>query len=207
MCYSAQISLLTFSIGFGFSALLTQSGLKFHRLLGWFLGYVSLMQLIEYLLWNHQICDDYNKSISILGMVLNHLQPVILAILTGSFYFKQIPVLIGVVIAYLTVIIPYSLQFTSDLQCSMQQCGSTDPHIVWNWNTLKHSNFVYLVFLAAFVLVGLCGMPSNSGAMFASVAVFSYTLSALIYDRKVMGSLWCFWTAFMPAVIYLANLF
>jgi hypothetical protein len=205
MCYSAEASLATFGLGFGFSLLLTQATNKFHRLLGYFLGYVSLMQMVEYLLWKHPICDDYNKTVSIIGMALNHLQPIVLAALAGLFYFKQVPVLIAVAAAYLAVIIPYSLQFTSDLQCTVRQCGATDPHIVWNWNSMKHSDFVYLVFLGTFVTIALFGMPRSEGLVFASVAVFTYTLSALVYDRKVMGSLWCFWTAFMPAGICLSN--
>jgi hypothetical protein len=165
------------------------------------------MQLIEYLLWKHPICDSFNKSVSIIGMVLNHLQPVVLAALAGLFYFKQVPLLIGVAVAYLVVIVPYSFQFTSDLQCSERQFGATDPHLVWKWNSLQYSDFVYLVFLGAFVTVALFGMPSSEGLAFASVAVSTYTLSALVYDRKVMGSLWCFMTAFMPALIYFSEYF
>lgn len=205
MCYSANVSLLTFTIGIGFSALLVFSEDKYHRLLGWFLGFVSFMQLIEYLLWMHPVCDEYNKMISLIGMVLNHLQPVVLALLTGLFYRQRLPVLAALVAVYLAVIIPYSAQFTSDLRCSTRQCEATDPHIVWNWNTMKGDRLVYLVFLGTFVGVGLAGMPLKVGGLFAAGSVLTYGLSSLIYDRKVMGSLWCFWTAFIPSAIYLAG--
>lgn len=201
MCYSAPVSLLTFSLGFGFSALLTQSNDRFHVLMGYFLGFVSLMQLIEYLLWKHPICDDYNKSISVLGMILNHLQPVVLALLTGAIYGKNIMMLGLLTIIYLLFIVPYSLQFIHNLECSVAHCQG-DPHLVWQWNTLKHSEIVYAVFLATFVGVGLLGMPMFSGALFSGVAVVTYLLSSAVYHRKVMGSLWCFWTAFFPAIIY-----
>jgi len=205
MCYSANVSLFTFTIGIGFSALLVFSADKFHRLLGWFLGFVSFMQLIEYLLWMHPVCDEYNKNVSLIGMVLNHLQPVVLALLTGLFYQQRLPVLAALVAVYLVVIIPYSAQFTSDLRCSTRQCGATDPHIVWNWNTMKGDRLAYMVFLGTFVGVGLAGMPLGAGGLFATGSVLTYGLSSLIYDRKVMGSLWCFWTAFIPAAIYLTG--
>lgn len=205
MCYSAEVSLFTFTIGFGFSTLLAFSKGKFHRLLGWFLGFVSVMQLIEYLLWRHPICDDYNKTVSVIGMVLNHLQPVVLALLTGLFYKQRLPVLLALSAFYLAVIIPYSGQFTSDLRCSTRD-GTTDPHLVWNWNAMKGSELVYLVFLGTFVGVALAGMPAGVGGLFAFASVLTYGLSNLIYERKVMGSLWCFWTAFFPAGIYLAGL-
>ena len=201
MCYSAPISLATFSLGFGFSVLLTQSADRFQMLMGYFLGFVSLMQFIEYLLWKHPICDDYNKTVSVIGMFLNHLQPVVLALLTGAVYGKNLGVLTLLTMSYLVVIIPYSLQFTSDLQCSTKQCEG-NPHLVWQWNTLQYSDAVYAVFLATFAGVGLYGMPSGTGALFSTVAVASYMLSGWIYDRKVMGSLWCFWTAFVPAILY-----
>ena len=206
MCYSADVSLFTFAIGFGFSILLIFTNEKFNKLLGLFLGFVSLMQLIEYLLWKHPVCDDYNKTISVIGMCLNHLQPVVLALITGLIYSKNIGSLILISIAYLTVIIPYSAQFTDDLRCSTKQVGDTDPHLVWNWNSMKNNEIVYYLFLASFVAIGLIGMPFDKGLIFSIVAVLTYGSSKLIYDRKVMGSLWCFWTAFIPAFAYIRQL-
>jgi hypothetical protein len=206
MCYSAPVSLLTFVLGFGFSVLLTFQRNTFYRLLGYFLGFVSLMQLIEYLLWTHPVCDDYNKTLSVAGMILNHLQPVVLAIITGLLYGKHIPALLAISVFYLATIVPYSLQFVSNLQCTTRQPGATDPHLVWNWSTLKYSRLTYLVFLASFAGIGLLGMPSSEGRMFALVSVATYALSAWIYDRKVMGSLWCFWTALLPPLIYATSI-
>lgn len=203
MCYSAEVSLLSFAMGAGFSTLLFFSERPFHRLLGAFLGFVSLMQFIEYLLWMHPICDTYNKTVSVVGMILNHSQPIVLALLTGLFYRKNIGILLGIVAAYTAIIIPYSLQYTSDLQCTTRLCGATDPHLVWNWNSLKYNYPVYYAFLATFVGVALVGMPSLEGISFAIGATATYGLSSLIYERKVMGALWCFWTAFVPAGIYL----
>jgi hypothetical protein len=67
---------------------------------------------------------------------------------------------------------------------------------------MKYKEIVYYVFLATFVLVGLFGMPFTNGLLFSSGAVLTYALSTLIYERKVMGSLWCFYTAFIPFLLY-----
>ena len=203
MCYSAEVSLLTFGLGIGCSSLLVlHSTTPFHTLLGWFLGYVSLMQGIEYLLWKHPHCDSYHKRVSVMGMILNHSQPIVLALLTWLVYARQGMVLWLLVLLYTIVIVPYSLQYTSDLQCSTRQCGATDPHLVWNWNTMSQDTWVYLVFLATFVGVAWFGMPTQEGRLFSVAAVITYALSSAVYDRKVMGSLWCFWTAFVPFVLY-----
>ena len=205
MCYSAEVSLFAFSTGAVFSTLLFFSAHPFHRLLGAFLGFVSLMQLIEFLLWIHPACDAFNKTISVTGMILNHSQPVVLALLTALFFGKSVGWLFTIVAAYLAVVVPYSLQFTSDLQCTTRQCGATDPHLVWNWNLLPYNPLIYTVFLAAFVGIALLGLPTQEGRIFAAAAVVTYGVSSFIYERKVVGSLWCFWTAFIPAAIYLTS--
>lgn len=205
MCYSAEVSLFSFAVGVGFSTLLLFRRNPFHRLLGAFLGFVSLMQLVEFLLWIHPVCDAFNKSVSVAGMILNHSQPIVLALLTALFYGKSVGLLLAIAAAYTAVIIPYSRQFTADLQCSRRQCDSTDPHLVWNWNNLPYNPLVYTVFLAAFVGIALVGMPQQEGRLFAIAAVVSYGLSSLIYERAVVGALWCFWTAFMPAAVYFSS--
>lgn len=205
MCYSEEVSLITFIIGVGFSILLTTRENKFHKLLGYFLGFVALMQLIEFLLWRHQICDTFHKSLSVLGMILNHAQPVILALVTAYIYGKNITALSIIALIYLAIIIPYSTQYTNALQCSTVSPGTGNPHLVWNWNNMTYSTGVYSVFLAAFVGIALFGMPQSEGRSFALAAVLTYAGSSLIYERKVVGSLWCFWVAFIPAIVYLLN--
>jgi hypothetical protein len=159
------------------------------------------MQFIEYLLWMHPVCDTYNKTVSVVGMILNHSQPVILALLTALVYQKNVVSLVAIVAAYLAVFI----QFTSDLQCSTRQCGATDPHLVWNWNIMDYNRVAYLVFLAAFMGIALVGMPTQEGRLFAAGAALTYGLSSLIYERKTVGSMWCFWTAFIPALVYIRS--
>lgn len=205
ICYSAEVSLITFSIGVGFSILLMMRKHKFHKVLGYFLGFVSLMQFIEFLLWRHQICDTYHKLLSVIGMILNHAQPVILALVTAYIYKKNTYLISAITFIYLAVIIPYSIQYTNSLQCSTVHGAAGNPHLVWNWNTMKYSNFAYIIFLTAFVGIALFGMPLHEGRSFALVAVLTYTGSSLIYERKVVGALWCFWTAFIPMIIYLLN--
>jgi hypothetical protein len=72
---------------------------------------------------------------------------------------------------------------------------------------MSYSAYIYVIFLAAFVGIALFGMPLREGSSFAVVAVLTYAGSSLIYERKVVGSLWCFWTAFIPMIIYLLNYF
>ena len=80
MCFSSEASIRSLTAGLLGSFLCVSLGTATDKIMGYFLGFVSLMQGIEYLLWKHQTCNHYNRAISILGMVLNHLRPVILGI-------------------------------------------------------------------------------------------------------------------------------
>lgn len=68
MCYSSNASILTFIVGTLGSILVYNSQTKSNKIIGLFIFFVTWMQLIEYLLWNHQICDNYNKILSISGL-------------------------------------------------------------------------------------------------------------------------------------------
>ena len=81
MCFSANISLLAFILGIIGSILVFTLGGPSNKIISLFFAFVSSMQLIEYFLWKHQVCDNYNKLLSKIGMWLNHMQPVVLGLL------------------------------------------------------------------------------------------------------------------------------
>jgi hypothetical protein len=209
MCYSAPVSLATFLAGTGFSALVYTLGDPFSRLLGLFLGFVSLMQGVEFLLWRHQVCDTTHKALSIAGMILNHLQPLVLIAVTYAIYRRNGPTLLALAALYTAVIIPYSAQYfhADRLQCTLPQnasCG--DPHLIWTWNDLPFAVPVYLLFMVTFLLTALLGIGSyRSATIFAVTAVSTYAFSSLVYPRAAVGALWCFWVALIPATIYIRH--
>ena len=113
MCFSEQASIRSLLAGLIGSGLCVSLGTVSDKIVGYFLGFVSLMQGIDYLLWRHQKCDMYNRVISVLGMILNHLQPFVLGIVVlllnpKNQYNKTI---MSLMIIYLIVIVPYSYQF------------------------------------------------------------------------------------------------
>jgi hypothetical protein len=203
MCYSKEISLITFSLGFGFSLIYAFSGGVSERILGLFLAFVSTMQLVEAALWARQTCDTTHKLISITGMILNHLQPIVLGLLAAFLATPRYPGLFwGILIVYATLISLYSLQYIKDdaLKCTTPQCGN--PHLVWNWNNLPYSDAMYLGFLGTMCAMAILGFPSKSlGLLFSGAAIISYGLSHVVYDRNVVGAMWCFFTAYVPVFL------
>jgi hypothetical protein len=205
MCFSPLASLSTFLIGIIGAILTITLGTSTDKLVGLFFGFVSSMQGIEFALWKNQTCNDMNKIISVLGMVLNHLQPIVLSILILllnhdlSIITKQI-IIISTII-YAIVITAYSLQFTSDDGCTIK---NEYKHLEWDWNGMKNRTFVYLLFLFMLIFLFYVGTPDRkSGIILSAISLISYLISYFIYkDKKVVGSLWCLFASFTPVLWY-----
>jgi hypothetical protein len=203
MCYSAEISLLTFVVGAGFSWLLTRFPDPMTQLLGYFFGFVSLMQGIEFFLWKHQVCDSLHKGLSITGMILNHLQPVVLGVLAAWFLDHNVGMIAILVVAYLIIAIPYSLSYATkqNLHCTVPQCGN--PHLIWNWNNMPNANFMYAIFILTMVGIALVGFKDPKHKLLGTIGtVATFGLSRLFYGRASVGALWCFWVMLIPPALY-----
>jgi hypothetical protein len=208
MCYSANASIVSFTFGVIGSLLCVSLGSVKDKIIGFFIFFVSFMQGIEYLLWKHQICDNYNKFISVLGMILNHLQPIVLGLLVILFNTNlsrtKLRWIYFFMATYLIVIIPYSIQFlqNSNSLCTIKNKETT--HLQWNWNIMKYHNFVYIVFLLTFCALFLLGLPKLRDGIIASlVTVITYSTSSYFYPQKNFGAIWCFYVVFIPAIGYL----
>jgi hypothetical protein len=200
MCFSAEASIRSLLAGLTGSLLCISLGTTTDKIVGFFLGFVSLMQGIEYLLWRHQKCDNYNRFISVLGMVLNHLQPFILGLIVlllnpKTANYRKI---VTLMVFYLIVFIPYSYQFLKmkGTMCTIKGETNKDEH--------DYSQFCYTVFLFVMCAIFILGIPNKStGLRFAAVATITYTTSLIFYPREVAGALWCYYTAYIPFIYYL----
>jgi hypothetical protein len=194
MCFSKEISLITLILGLFTSYLCYSVKTPEYKIIGLFFAFVILMQGIDYLLWTHQQCDDLNKNISTVGMLLNHLQPVVLFILK-NIYLKTSKVDVFVLIVYLMVIIPYSLQFIKNKKCTEK---SKNKHLLWKWNGLNDAEITYIIFLFTLVILG------NFNKLFSLIIFLSFFTSYFIYNTEsVTGNMWCFFAVFAPLFFYI----
>jgi hypothetical protein len=206
MCFSADVSLGTFISGIVFSVLCFSLGTAEAKIIGVFFGFVIFMQLIEYLLWKHQYCDQYNKNLTIAGMILNHLQPVVL-FLAVILFNKNIPsnnlkIMTLAVIIYAIAIIPYSLQF--DKFCT-QKGKESNNHLVWKWNNMDRAEITYSIFLISMMVITFFGMPSHK-VIHTLITLLTFIISAVIYGKQqVAGALWCFIAAFAPLAYFITQ--
>jgi uncharacterized protein YhhL (DUF1145 family) len=204
MCFSAEASLATLLIGLVGSSLVYSLGKPTDRILALFLGYVSLMQGIEFILWKHQTCDTIHKSVSVLGATLNGLQPIVLGLLLLTIsprqtYSSEIK---NIMVIYLAASLVYGTQYIlGDFMCTTPR--KDDPHLVWNWTVMPYYELSWLLYILAAVSLSILGMPSlKSGLLFGGSYLITMIVSILIYKRQDMGSMWCFFTVFAPLLYY-----
>ncbi len=203
MCFSPLASISTLVIGLSGAYLCYSLGTPTDKLVALMFGFVSLMQGIEYLLWENQKCNSTNKGISLLGMILNHLQPVVLAILIlvlNKDLDKNIKnKIVSFTAVYIVVITFYSFQFFNNTKCTIKNIHN---HLGWEWNGMEYRVFVYLLFLFTMFYLFLKGTPNKKyGKILAGITLISYPISYFIYkDQQVIGSMWCLFASFMPII-------
>ena len=207
MCFSERASIVTFIIGLIGSFLCVSLGGIDDKIIGYFFAFVSSMQLIEFLLWRHQKCDSYNRFLSISGMILNHLQPIVLGfiilMLNKNIRYKNVFYLS--LFVYIAVIIPYSIQFIMkpQLQCTLK---NDSTHLNWYWNHLNYGVFVYTVFLLVFSILSILGFSNlKMGIYIALFGILSFLLSLYFYKQRHVGAIWCYFVVFLPIIYYVLS--
>lgn len=205
MCFSERASIVSFFFGIIGSLLLISLDSINNKIIGYYFIYISFMQIIDFLLWRHQVCDDYNRMVSLLGMLLNNSQPIVLGMIILLFNPKHQNIILSFMLLYLCVVIPYSIPFVTDkkLQCTLK---GKEKHLLWNWNLLKYSLIMYFIYL--FVVCGLFiyGLTNfKIGSFVAFIAIITYISSLFIYTQKYVGTIWCYYSAFIPILSYFSQ--
>jgi hypothetical protein len=206
MCFSAPVSIAAFITGMTFSYLLYLDNDVSYKIIGLFFGFVVIMQLIEFLLWTHQYCDLYNKSVSVVGMILNYTQPIVLGLLLLYFY-KNMPTLNNkiikvLLIIYTTTTILYISQFIYEKhKCTLKK---DNPYLLWNWMNMNYSNIINVLHILTMILLIIFGLPNKmTGLVVILLGSITLLTSIKYYPRPFIGAIWCVFTAFIPMIIYL----
>lgn len=205
MCFSKEASIIALIVGIIGSILVYTLGTITDKIIGLYLGYVSLMQGIEFILWNHQTCDSFHKNISFLGMLLNESQPIVLGliILLVNTKLKHKFPIIAIMTVYIGFIAQY-MQYSDNLRCTKPRAN--DPHLAWNWTLVKY-RILWVVYIITLVLLSIFGMPTLFvGVVCALFLALTMLLSIIIYPRQVMGTMWCFFAALSPVVYYFSRI-
>jgi hypothetical protein len=219
MCYNENISLLAYLTGMSGSLALLSSK-KIPE--GLFYGSVVQMQLVEYFLWKNQpcqiskknkICNDNelkncsetNKTISTYGVIINHLEPLILFGGIVLFSNKTLPLsliiffCIFMILLFLYTINIFNQEDENNLCTTVSE--ESDPHLNWKWNREAFNVIIYTLFLIILILLSYYGL--ENGSINAILILIGYISSYIIYrDKHSIGAMWCFSAAFAPWILY-----
>ena len=200
MCFNKDVSILSYLIGFSGCILLYYRDYKIEALL---YAFIIQMQLIEYLLWLNNSCNLINKTITKIGIVLNHFQPIILYFLIIYYnsnldkYRKNIINLI--IIIYITTTIAY-LIYNYKLLDSCTIGIENKKELFWQ---IHHGNFkkYYYIFVFALFFMILLGLKKHN-YLNAYIILASIIISYIVYDKnKAVGTIWCLFSAYIPLIL------
>ena len=218
MCYSFKTSILSYMLGMisGIIAILTNQ-----IVLGVLILTYSQMQLTEMLIW-HGI-DTNNENLNKFGtsygkyLLATHNIAIGLGILLYVHFVKKqkleikdfIPLIVGILFFIFIFIIYYlpnnyeHLTYPLDKSCvDVDKCQNPNNRLKWPW---PHDWYIYS-YIISLILLFIYIRPLNSmiwlGAMFTITFIYM-----LVFNKKVVGSLWCFSTAILAPILVIVNYF
>lgn len=220
MCFNDTVSLGTYITGLLGSAALAYSK-KYPEAM--FFTWIIQMQGVEYLLWKNQPCsiengnkicnidslkecNNINKNTTIVGIIINHTEPLILFLGIKLFSRKRIPknieyiFYISMIIILIYTIYVFNITDNNNLCTTVSE--ESNPHLYWKWNGAQYNDLVYLIFLSNLMLLAYYGL--ENGKFNSGIIGISFIISYIIYgNTKSTGAMWCFFAAFAPWIILL----
>lgn len=209
MCYTPSTSINAFLIGIISSFLLYfkssqeieagTSGPEY-KILGLFFGFVSFMQLFDYIFWtNYQ--NYTNLLFTKIATIFNHLQPIVLSYII----YKNIgltSVSLNLTYIYSIVILLYTINIWESLKYTEVTVESS-PSLDWKWNRGDYAGIVYVLFLFTLIILAWTNLK-NTGKLASVIIFISFLFSYFKYKiQQSTGRFWCYFAAFAPLIFLL----
>jgi hypothetical protein len=204
MCFSANSSLLTFTLGTVFSIILINFGNPKYKLensvFGIFFIFISAIQFMDFLFWidlKNKI--GFNKVMSIVGPLLNAGQPNILYVIKCLFFkpdissnYLNLSILFLNIIYFFILIKNYISYIIKDKLVTNTKYG----HLNWPW--LNYFNPYYYLFLFG---INIFYLTNLNYSLFVFLIIYFLLFLSTKYFHKSIEEIWCFFGAFVPIFI------
>lgn len=219
MCYSFRTSILSYVLGIisGIFALCTRQ-----TVLGLLILTYSQMQFSEMLIWYG--IDNNNTKINKFGtsygkyLLATHNIAISVGIIISILFISKksfnisylIPLIISILFFMFIVIFYYlpnkypDITLPLDKSCTdtTNKCQNPNNRLNWEW---PYSWYIY-GFIISLIFIFIYIKPLNS-KIWLSLVFISTLIYMLIFNRTVVGSLWCFSAAILAPLIVLVNYF
>jgi hypothetical protein len=184
-----------------------QSNTPMFQQLGMFYGFVSLMQLYDIIFWDSLKTNggftQTNKITTMIAMITNHLQPLVLAYLISRITTLHTHS-IWITMVYAVIALIYSTDVGRTLDYTVVTKKS-QPSLHWKWNTPNEpiipNRMMYGLFLITMVIV-VFELPSPIRYIVLSTIVLTFAFSFYVYKSTLVGRMWCYIGAYMPLLIW-----
>lgn len=202
MCYNKNISLFAYVFGISNCIILYVRNYKIEALL---YGYIIQMQLIEYLLWCYNDCDDTNLIITRIGIGLTHTQPIFIYYLIKYYNSNDLnkngnEKIIDIIIVIYIILLIYYLIHNKE---AFNKCTIGIPNErELNWY-IHYADFKKFYYYFVFTLCILCYYALNKYKYLnAGLLLISFIISYIKYlDVKSVGTIWCLLASSIPFIL------
>lgn len=208
MCFSEELSLTSLSFGIIASLALINFGNKestnTNKAIGYFFIFVTLMQLVEYFLWIDKDCViGYNYVGSVVGPVLNNLQPVIM-LLFARIYMESAHIISDETLMlanglYLIYMIYKYIEYATN---ESNLCVETNEYGHLNWTWKKDFNYLFY-FIISFI--NLINYYQNANFMIVFIVSYLILILSIFKFDKNIGEFWCLMVTGVPVVALFAQ--
>jgi hypothetical protein len=213
MCWSRDVSIIAFTFIVGSSLLLKYYGNssinKYNNIICYFFIFVGLMQLIDFLIWIDVNCSKgYNKIATVLGMLLNYLQPFVLFMLVYYFTQKSIKdnnintVKFAKYINYsylVVIILLFADYIIKNIINNISFCSKVigTGHIKWLWSDKYPYGYLLYNIVMIFNIYLIYTLGYN---IVAPILSYILLFISIMYFKQNVGELWCFFVVIIPII-------
>lgn len=208
MCISSNASIISFLL-FNISAfILIFYGKKEYRkenlIVGMFFIYVSIVQIIDFLIWNDlNNKKNWNQIASSLCPLIIFMQPVFLYLLKYIFY-KKTNRFWDVIFLLYFLLVCYKVG-NYWINNKNKTSKEIDGHIQWDW-TIKIDGIINPLYIILLFVSVVLYMPIEYGILFFIIGFIFMKLS--YYMSYHFGAeLWCYTTSINPILIFIGTFF
>jgi hypothetical protein len=191
MCISKNLSLISFIVSIVSSITLLYFGnAPENQVISYYMMFVGLMQLVDYGAWIDLDCTKgSNRLSSIIGPLLNHIQP-LLFLLLAYYYLQSSSIVPDKLIVSLGFIYGGYMIYKYITYLNMNNlCIQTDSlsHLVWQWG----NNYNYWGYHLLFLL-GIINFYKYKGLLVFYIAAY------ILYSISIKSEIWCFLITGLP---------
>lgn len=203
MCYSKESSLNGYILGVSSSVILLNSDNESYKHIGLLFLSISLMQLLEYMIWSDERCVKWNNIASKLIFVVLSMQVIFLFL--GGYLFNTLYISNNILIGIICLIVSFLLYYIIDvfvinknvLWCT--KANKESGHLIWA-NSDKYLTMSRLVYYLSYLIVCLLGKNRKVFLLLLLLFILTLVYSKISIMKGMYYSKWCYYGVMIPVV-------